>query len=376
MLEVLRKHRLLTKTDIVKLTGLTYPTVSKSISSLHEAMLIQESGEGASRGGRPPLLYSFNPRAGVIVGVQIEKKRLSLGAFDLDLRLIDDLQFQVSSLKPADIIILIKKGVQEIARNQAEGVLYGVGIGSPGNIDPVDNTVVSPYQLRWRTPVDLIHPLEEELGVPVCLGNDINLAALGELVAFHPHNLTQPMVFVSVAQGVGAGLIINDTVYCGSKGGAGEIGHMSIDVNGKLCECGNRGCLEGSISSIVIGEQLRVDSSDAYIRLNKRIQDGCEEAHVIYDDLVKHLATALTNVINLFSPHSIVLGGEITELNGPFLDDLRKWLAKSCGNVPFNVENLQFSRLGSKASLYGAAALVEQQIFPKFRVPQEQVTLA
>jgi predicted transcriptional regulator len=157
VLEVLRKHRLLTKTDIVKLTGLTYPTVSKSISSLHEAMLIQESGEGASRGGRPPLLYSFNPRAGVIVGVQIEKKRLSLGAFDLDLRLIDDLQFQVSSLKPADIIILIKKGVQEIARNQAEGVLYGVGIGSPGNIDPVDNTVVSPYQLRWRTPVDLIH---------------------------------------------------------------------------------------------------------------------------------------------------------------------------------------------------------------------------
>lgn len=371
MLEVLRVHRLLTKTDIVKLTGLTYPTVAKVISSLQEARLIQESGEGQSRGGRPPLLYSFDPLAGLIVGVQIERTKLSFGAFDLDLRLIDNLTFKNTSLEPDDIISLIARGVQEIARKHNQGVLYGVGIGSPGNVDPMDSTVVSPYQLRWKNPFDLIRPLENALGVSISLGNDINLAALGELVASPSQSLVQPMVFVSVSQGVGAGLIIRDTVYCGSNGGAGEIGHMSIDIDGKLCECGNRGCLEGVISSVSIGEQLGVNSSDAFLRLHEQIEAGSKDAQRIYGQLVKHLGTALTSMINLFSPNYIIVGGEITELGVEFVRDLRSWLAKSCGNVPFVVENLQYSSLGSKASLYGAAALVEQHVFPKLRVPQE-----
>ncbi|HHY09598.1 MAG TPA: ROK family protein, partial [Firmicutes bacterium] len=200
-----------------------------------------------------------------------------------------------------------------------------------------------------------------------------SLAALGELAARHSHSLTRPLIFVSVSQGVGGGLILNDTVYCGSNGGAGEIGHMSIDADGKLCECGNRGCLEGVIASGVIGERLGVDSADAFSTLSRRVQAGDADAKMIYQQLVKHLSTALTSVVNLFSPNCIVIGGEITDLGTDFIEDLRKRLEKSCGNVPFNVENLQASRLGSKANLYGAAALVEQQVFPKLRIPREQV---
>lgn len=374
VLEVLRKHRVLTKTDIVKLTGLTYPTVSKSINSLYEVHLIQESGEGASRGGRPPLLYSFNPLAGLIVGVQIERKGLSFGAFDLDLRLIDSFTYQPPALEPELIIDLIRKGTEEIARKH-DLTLYGVGIGSPGNVDPTTHTVISPYQLRWKNSVNLVEPLENTLEVPVSLGNDINLAALGELAASDSPALMQPMVFVSVSQGVGAGLILSDAVYCGGNGGAGEIGHISVAADGKLCECGNRGCLEGLISSGSIAQQLGVETTEAFALLRQKVDDEARDALDVYANLIKHFGTALTSVINLFNPGSIIIGGEITELGEDFLQAIRKWLTESCGNVPFLVENLKYSRLSSKACLYGAAALVEQQVFPKLRVPREQAAL-
>jgi len=365
VLSIMRKHKELSRSDIQRLTSLTYPTVSKAIASLLEQGLLIESGEGESRGGRRPRLVRFDADSGLLAGVEVDKSRIRFGGFSLDYQLVAKCTLPLPDTNPETVRSRIVNGVTRIkAEAGEERTLYGVGIGCPGMVHPKTGRIISRSTLRWAEPVDIAEEVSQWLEVPVFIDNDINIAALGEMFTARREEL-ESWAYISVATGVGSGIVLNRQILRGFAGGAGELGHVSVNHKGAVCSCGSRGCLENYISSPAISQRLGIDGdySECFRILRSRVKAQDAEAVEIYRETVDYLAIAIISILNLLNPFAVIIGGEILDLGQEFLEDLRKEVTRGCGNVLFDCEQLVFSELGADAGLYGGAVFTDQSIF-------------
>jgi glucokinase len=231
-------------------------------------------------------------------------------------------------------------------------------------IHPETGAVTSRSTLRWSDPVRIVEEVSERLQVPVYIDNDINVAALGEMFSTSRERL-ESWAYISVATGVGSGIILNGQILRGFAGGAGELGHVSVNHQGIVCSCGSRGCLENYISSPAVSQRLGDvgDYSDCFRILSSRVKAQEPVALRVYEETVDYLATAIISILNLLNPFAVIIGGDILELGDAFLEDLRDEVGKGCGNVQFDCQQLVFSALGADAGLYGGAILTDQHVF-------------
>ena len=366
VLALMRKHIELSIPEIERLTSLTYPTVSSVVAGLKEKGLLRAAGEGVSRGGRKPKLVRFQPEAGVFVGVEIDKAWIKIASFSMDYDLLARFVLPLKDTSPAGVKDCIIHGVAEIQSHlQPYQVLYALGIGCPGMINPNDSTVISRSTLKWLEPVNLAQDLSELLGIPVLIDNDINVAALGEMFRDSEGKMDS-WAYISVSTGVGSGIVLNQQILKGHAGGAGELGHLSVNCDGILCECGSRGCLENYISTPAISRRLGISEehhSTAYQVLVERVKERQPDALLIYHDTIRYLSTAMIDLVNLLNPYAIIIGGAIADLGNPFLEELRSAVGSGCGTVSFDHKQLFFSKLGSDAGIYGGAVMVDKTIF-------------
>lgn len=254
----------------------------------------------------------------------------------------------------------------------------GIGMGSPGTINAEDGTVIGAYNLNWKTLQDLKGPIEAETGIPFFIDNDANVAALGEQWTGAGNN--EPNVaFITLGTGVGGGLIADGNLLHGARGAAGEIGHVTVEVDGYDCTCGKKGCLEQYASATGIVRIAR-DMAEEYAgdsKLKYQIDDGQDvDSKVVFDlakendefallvveKFVHYLALALGNLANLINPSTIVLGGGVSKA-GTFLAD-----KVSAAIEPFlfetirDVTKIKLAELGNDAGIIGAASLVLNEL--------------
>lgn len=237
-----------------------------------------------------------------------------------------------------------------------------VGVGIPGTVDNATGTVSSANLPFENAPV--AKWLSDDLGMKVSLSNDANCAALGEAVAGEGAG-TENMFLVTLGTGIGGGIIIDNKIYEGARGDAGEIGHMCIVSGGKSCPCGERGCWEQYASVSALIEQVELaanknpDSTLAKIIEENGYTDGktvfeamdkdCPVAKAVFDEYLDYLTVGIKNIINIFRPDTIVIAGGLSEAG----DKLLVPLAEKVGtDVP-----LKISRLGADAGIIGAALL-------------------
>jgi N-acetylglucosamine repressor len=365
VLNIIRNNSPISRTEIVNLSSLTYPTVSKAIELLAESQLVTSSGRGISRGGRRPLMLEFNPDAGTLIGVRVHKTRIQFGSFNLNQELLKYFELPLESTESDQVLTKIIQGIREVKASDRQ--LMGIGLGSPGRVQYADGTIVSRFALRWTRPVSLKSILESEFATPVFLENDVNVEALGEISRLPDSTPPAVVVYISVSNGVGAAVVLNGEIFHGSSGGAGELGHVSIDVNGKLCECGNRGCMETFISSAAIAAELNQPipkSENVFLTLRQRMDNGDQQAVDVYSSLNAHLGAAACNLVNLFNPSHLIVGGDIIELGDQLLQDLRTKINTACTIVSFESENsLFYATLGDQAGIRGASVLAEESVF-------------
>lgn len=254
----------------------------------------------------------------------------------------------------------------------------GIGMGSPGTIDAEAGTVIGAYNLNWKTLQDLRGPIEAETGIPFFIDNDANVAALGEQWTGAGNN--EPNVaFITLGTGVGGGLISEGKLLHGASGAAGEVGHVTVEVDGYECTCGKKGCLEQYASATGIVRIAR-DLADEYAgdsKLKDQIDDGQDvDAKIIFDlakeddefallvvdRFVFYLALAMGNLANLLNPSTIVLGGGVSRA-GTFLvnkvnDAIQPFLFETIREVT----KIKIAELGNDAGIIGAASLVLNEL--------------
>ena len=253
--------------------------------------------------------------------------------------------------------------------------LRAIGIASAGWLDAKEGIVVAAPQLPGWHNVPLCRILQERLGPPAHLENDANAAALGENV-FGAGQGVQHMIYITVSTGVGGGIIIDGKLYGGARGSAGEIGHMVIDDGGPPCGCGNRGCLEALASGTAIsrrGTEAEAAGESgaltAILQRDGRISAQAMSAAAAYGDSVsreifaeagRYLGIGLGNLINVFSPEAILIGGGVSRAGDLFMPHAEKSMQSIALSEPLKYAKLGFAQLGDMAGPLGMIARLRE----------------
>ncbi|MCX7774155.1 MAG: ROK family protein [Clostridia bacterium] len=255
--------------------------------------------------------------------------------------------------------------------------IRAIGAGAPGVIDTDKGTVLYAPNIQWKD-----HPLgriiEEAYKVPFVVGNDVNVGVLGEWKYGAARGYSHALG-IFVGTGIGGGIIIDNKLFTGSKFTGAEVGHMTLNTEGPLCNCGQRGCLEAYASKIAITREIKaglhmgVESSLAEAvenkeviksgALKKAINEGDKLALSALDRAVYYLAAGAGNLINIFNPEVLVLGGGVMEaLEEDIIPLFNKYITRFAWPTMLSQVKIKPSELKDDAIIYGARALINERL--------------
>lgn len=261
-----------------------------------------------------------------------------------------------------------------VAEN-AEGVPLGACLAVPGLINGDAGTVVIAPNVPGFRNLNLTTPVNESLGIPCFIENDASAAGLGEF-RFGAGRGTRNLLHATLGTGIGGGIVIEGRLYRGSKGLAGEIGHMVVDPSGPVCNCGSRGCLEAMVSGVAFaGRAKRLISLDRSPFLKERVgtrdplatdlfaaaQAGCQHSAAEIQHGGHLLGLALGGLTNVLNPDAITLSGGLLAMGEMFLEPMRKAMF-SIAYGPASGTIVRLSTLGDDAGLLGAAAVCFERL--------------
>ncbi|WP_322799215.1 ROK family transcriptional regulator [Thermoflexus sp.] len=364
----------LTRNQLSQLTGLAIPTVSRITAELIKAGLVQELNSVESQRGRRPTLIAINPECGYIIGVDLGGTKLITLAINLEARVVARHETLLGpSMKGLEAIrqLLIQSIERVIAKSgKLRDQFIGVGAGLPGSIDHSSGRIIEASNLGIRNwPVR--EELEAALGLPVRIENDANAAALGELF-FGAGRFQRNLAFVSLGTGIGLGLILNEVVFHGDLGQAGEFGHIPLVRDGPMCTCGNRGCLEALAGGWALPERYEEakgqeptspESPRSAMEIFRLARSGDPIAQHVIAQAAEYLGMGIASLLNLLSLRLVVFGGGMIEGNPTFLQAIRKAAVRHLIPELRGQVRMVPSALGRNAGALGGAALILQQVF-------------
>ncbi len=234
-------------------------------------------------------------------------------------------------------------------------------MGLPGPTNRVAGRTLSSAILPGWAGFDVTSAFEDALGIRTTVDNDANLGALAEGLWGVGRGFTD-FAYVKVSTGIGAGLVLNGSLYRGVAGYAGEIGHTTIEEDGPLCRCGNRGCLEMFAAAPALLELLRRSYPDEFtvtdlLRLSDEGDVGCRR---VLTDAGRHIGVALANLCNLLSPQLIIVGGELAASGEVLLSAIRESIARRT-MLPSHAPQITTGAFSERAGVLGALALALQE---------------
>lgn len=351
------EHKLISRAEIAKITGLNKATISVQVADLLDKELIIETQQEHKNLGRRPIMLSVNREAGFALGIDLDKNSITFTISDLmgDLVQTDILELQVSDYK-----VILKYLVEQINGYklkfaQTRYGLVGIVIGIHGIVNKNEMIDFVP-QHGWKNR-NLKKDLENEIEIKVYIENNANLCSIAEKV--YKHHQSNNLLSVSLYSGIGLGSMINGELFKGYHGYAGEIGHMIVFPNGLPCSCGNLGCWEQYASEFSFFTQIAERKSIQDISFED-IQNWINDHDPAFlkeiDRLIMFLAIGLNNLINFYNPEILVVNSELLYLYPKAAQELKTFLSSTISQY----SELFISEFGKKACSMGACALAIQ----------------
>ncbi len=308
------------------------------------------------------------------IGVDLGGTKVKIGIVNEQGRIVQKVSVDTFAEKgPDKVIAQIKEGINLLLKTNKKKI-HGIGIGSPGTVSAKKGTVEDPPNLPGWKKVHLGKIIQKEFALPTFVENDANAAAIGELI-YGAGKAHQSFIMITLGTGVGGGIIYKGKLFKGEFGGAGEIGHITIDYNGPKCKCGSYGCLETYLGNKYViknvSEKLKKNKSSLLHKLisnnpkglnPKIIHDasllGDEFSIKIIEELGEYLGYGLASVVNLLDIRTIIIGGGVAGFGRPLFASVKKTL-KSRVLIPMR-KNIKVIRaeLKNNAGIKGASSLV------------------
>lgn len=356
----------LSRPELAERTGLSQASVSNVVGALLAEQAVVEAGTVDSDGGRPRGLLRVNPAHRTVIGVEVAETWVRVKAFDLALSVLAEETLPVEpDNQDRDLVIShILTGLEKVLaadRVIPERVL-GVGIGVPGVVEQGSELLVHGHTTAWhRVPLETL--LRGGTDLPLHIDNGANTMGQAEMW-FGAGRGARHAVIALIGSGVGAGVIADGTPFRGARRSAGEWGHTTLSLDGPPCRCGSRGCLEAYAGAEAVVARHRAALGitgplhDEEAAFRAALADPSPQAQALIEESARYLGAGIANLINLFNPERILLGGWagllLAEHTLPLIQDTARAYAL---HHPFDGTRIALCELGPDAIALGAATL-------------------
>lgn len=366
IIKLIIKHGVISRSELSRITKLALPSVMRIVEGLMSENLVKEVGKGDSTGGRKPGLITLNQEALYIIGVEIAIKT-TMVLTDLGGSIIDKWESpQMAYVSPEEMLEKINENIERLIEKHKihRERLAGIGIGTPGSnfkhIKDIENSILK----GWEK-IDVKAWFESKTDLPVFIDNVARTRTLSELW-FGIGKSIKSFVYVFVDQGVGCGIVSNNTIHEGFRSVAGEFGHSIIEYHGRECYCGNQGCIEMYVSAgAITNEVVKIlGVSDGTFKFKNVIELETEpKVQKVLTDSGKILAAGVANLINIFNPQVIVLGGIVPTESRYFTESVIQAIdanvfSNNAMNTPVFISDIDQDRI-----CIGSVALVINEVF-------------
>ncbi len=373
----------LSRTDLARKLGYSRALISGVVKNLIARGILVEGEEAASTGGRRAKNLVFNDSFAYVFGIDI-------GATSVDLALANFRgEFLLRDARPLDVrdgpeaVLTEIAGIAQAMIDELgipNDKVLSLGIGVPGPVDFARGVLIMPPIMPgWGE-----YPIRQKMrgifpAATVMVDNDVNVMAMGELRGGAGKGV-ENFIFVKVGTGIGAGIVARGSIYRGSDGCAGDIGHIQADRNGPVCHCGNVGCLEAMASGSAISRLAMEVARDGRSPIMARyLEQGVERLTARHVGMAAHegdrvamaiikesgslIGSVLAGVVNFFNPSLILIGGGVAHIGTQFLANIRRSVLSR--SLPLSTQNLRidYSSMGDDAGVTGAVALALEHIF-------------
>ncbi|UOR11348.1 ROK family transcriptional regulator [Halobacillus amylolyticus] len=381
ILNMIRKDGPISRAEIAKQTRLTPPTVSNIVKELITSQFVIETTQGASQGGRKPTLLAINAEHFYIIGIDVGRYKMKFIVTNLFGELKDSTVLQIKEYPTEeDLLATMKTGIYSLLqsdKNDTEKFL-GIGVGMHGIVDIEKGiSLFAPSFDLHNIPIK--QELESEFRMIVKVENDARTMTLGESW-FGNGKDTDNIVGINVGHGIGAGIMINGKLFHGENNIAGEIGHVTIDLSGPKCTCGNYGCLQtlaggpaiaarakkhlktGKTSRIldfVENDIEKIDGETVY----QAACDGDDFSVELLNQTGRFLGIGLVNLMHTLNPKRIIIGGGVANAKNFLMEGLKETIQSRGLTKEARETSIVLSSLGENASAYGACVLILEEFF-------------
>lgn len=358
VVESLKRHGRLTQVELAGITGLSPATVSNIVKELTASGLLHTSF--TSRSGRRATLVSLARQLGLVAGVHFSSRQLHIAIADATRTVVSQTSLPLALDHRHDaeldrLSILLGDLMESLGGSV--GDLLAVGLALPAPIDPRTNKVSTAGLLRGWEGVDVAESLRSRIGRPVFVDSEANLGGLAEAREGSARAVSSS-VFIRVGHSISAGLVVGGDLFHGVNGKAGQIGHVTLDENGPICRCSNRGCLETYAGGPALLSLF--PPSEGMQRIGDLLQAaeaGDSSSRRVIADAGRHIGIAAASLCNLFDPELIVVGGELGQAGEILMAPMRHALERSALPAANGLPDIVGASFGEWAETRGAIAI-------------------
>lgn len=377
VIKTIKNYGPITKPEVALRTKMTSVSIHNFMNELMEKNILIECGNAVSNGGRKPVIYKINPSYGFIIGQYLSLTGIRTALFDFSMEKIVTEEVTFADLNVDEIIRLMIKQINKMITDYrlTHHECLGIGITVPGQTDPETGTIKKLTNMPLWKGVPLKSRIEQEVNLPVFVENDNKAIALA-FKWMDEVSENSCIVYVAVGSGVGAGILYNGELFNGKHHNAGEIGHITMEYDGQLCNCGNRGCLELMISDKGIAEKVKEELGkeepghiqsvlSTNLDIDKIIQLGLEGNPAVertLKEVCKYIFICIDNIVKVYDPEEIIFEcawlHAFPELFEGVVDEYFKrsqWVDKKQVNIRLNKTKDIF--------VVGAATLVLEDLY-------------
>lgn len=375
VLEIVHRHGQTTRAEIVKKSGLNQATITNIINEFIDGGIIREVGLIAGSRGRRSIAIEFVSEKYIIIGIRFTRKHFWLGAFDLQGKTLYKECFRPGLQNDQDLLLeTVEEQISKVRTRFPESIVLGIGVALPGPFMKSENKIALLTEAVGAEEFDIVKRLQEKTGVRIYAEHDANAAAMAEWSETLHYDPSVSLMCIMMGQGIGSGIIEKGNLITGAVGTAGEIGHMSIQYDGPLCECGNRGCLELYCSTISVQRKVKellpeypqtvCAENSTITEIINAYKEGDVLARRIVNDAARYLGFGIANLVNIINPGKIIIGDELSKAGEDFLTVVRETVKERVIPEIYNKMDIDLSELENSA-LRGTYRIVLKNVLSK-----------
>lgn len=366
VLNEIRKNSPISRAEISKNTGLAQSTITNIVNQLIKYSLVTIIGDGESTGGRKPIKLALNYNYGFSIAIKVETNHFIFSLCDLEPKIVETRSVSFPKNSPYDEVDeLFMDALTEVYEeaNKKNNTILGIGVTLSGIVDKNKDSQVNSSLLGWYD-FDIKERIEKRFNVDVVVENDVNCFTQYHNDKGLGKDLSN-FICITVGEGIGSGIIINEELYRGYFGGAGEFGHQIIHPEGKNCYCGQKGCLEMYSSEDALIKEIDELTGQSYSYEDIFVKNKISEDVVLQalNKTFKHLSYGIINLIMQLNPQEIILGLKSELYQYDILSIINKYVEENWFNIRGHINtSVRISELTDDRFILGVASMVVEEI--------------